>query len=99
LLGANFGYSQRQTRLAFQEKPMKKIEQLSMAVVLTVMLTMSTLAGDIHIPAPAPPPPSSSVAAAPGEIPNPGDVHVPGAPSDSVAEVALDLLLSVMSAF
>ena len=78
---------------------MKNLNHFLSAAVLTLLLTGSALAGDIEIGKAPPPPPSSSVAAASGEIPNPGDVHVPGAPSDSVAEVALDLLLSVMSAF
>jgi hypothetical protein len=78
---------------------MKQLKQLGMAAVATVMLIIPAFAGEIGIPAPAPPPPGSSSTATPGDIEIGGEVHTPGAPSDSAAEVALNFLLSAMSVF
>ncbi len=76
---------------------MKRLEQLIMAVVLTLMFSLSGFAGDIQIPAPASLPPGASSEMAPGEI------HIGGnnlnVPSDSATEVALNLLQSLLSVF
>lgn len=76
---------------------MKRLKQLSMAVVLTLMFALSAFAGDIQIPAPAPPPPGASSEMAPGEIHI--GVNSPAAPGDSVTEVALNILQSLLSVF
>ena len=76
---------------------MKKLERLSMAVALTIMLAGSALAGDIDIPAP-PPPPSAS-ATTPGDIETPRETQNPNVLSDSATEAALNLLQSMLSVF
>ena len=84
----------------FQEKTMKTLKQFSMTTLLIVMLTGLAFGGEIEIGKPSPPPPpSSSTVTAPGEIHIPGDIGIPGAQSDSVPEIALNLLLGALSLF
>jgi len=80
---------------------MKKLKQLSLATTLTFMLATCSLGGIIEAPvAPPPPPPdSSSSTATPGDMETPGLTQGPGLASDSVTEVALSLLQSVLSVF
>jgi len=79
---------------------MKKLKQLSLATALTFMLKTGAFAGTIDTPAvPPPPPDSSSSMATPGDIEIPGVTQNPGLASDSVTEVALGLLQSVLSVF
>ena len=84
---------------------MKKLKQLSMAVLLTLILAMSALAGEIGMPVAPPPPPDSASATTPGQMETPGEIPIPGATqgpgvaSYSATEVALDLLRSVLSVF
>jgi len=80
---------------------MKKLKQLSLATALTLMLVTGALAGTIDTPAvpPPPPPDSSSSIATPGDMDTPGVTQGPGLASDSVTEVALSLLQSVLSVF
>lgn len=79
------------------------------AVVLTLTLSHSALAGVIHTPV-ASPPPGSESATAGGEIPNgvagqmdtpkaAGDIHTTVTTSDSVFEAALNLLRGVLALF
>ena len=75
---------------------MKKLERLSMAVALTIMLAGSAFAGDIYIPAP---PPDSSSATMPGDIETPRETQNPNVLSDSATEAALNLLQSMLSVF
>jgi hypothetical protein len=76
---------------------MKKLRQLCMAGVFTLALTTATFAGDIHTPgSPQPPPPDESSAIAPGDIATPGN---PQSTSDSVADIALNLLQTMLSVF
>lgn len=79
---------------------MKKLHRLCMAVLLTLVLTTCSFAGDIGIPgAPPSQPPSSSTT--PGDILTPpGDTQGPsGLASDAVTEAALNLLQSVLLVF
>ncbi len=81
---------------------MKKLKQLSLATALTFMLAKCAFGGIIDTPAVPPPPPpdsSSSSIAAPGDMETPGVTQGPGLASDSVTEVALSLLQSVLSVF
>jgi hypothetical protein len=78
---------------------MKKLQQLCMASLFTFVLTTATFAGDIHTGgAPQPPPPNQSLATAPGDIETPGPKNSQ-ATSDSVADIALNLLQIMLSAF
>ena len=78
---------------------MRKLQRFTMAVVLTFMLAAFVFAGDILTGYAPPPPPASSSAAAPGDIYIPGQTDTPLARSDSVTEVALNLLMSVLAVF
>jgi hypothetical protein len=77
---------------------MRKLQQLSMAVVLTLMLATGALAGIIQTPA-APPPPDPPSATAPGIIHTPSDQQNSAAPSEAFAEATLNLLQSLLSVF
>lgn len=72
-----------------------------MAVGLSLMLTGSTLAGEIHIgKAPPPPPPSdSTTASTPGIIEMPGTIDTPEAPRDSAMIEALNMVQNLLSIF
>ena len=77
---------------------MKKLQQLCMAGVFTLVLTTATFAGDISTPgSPQPPPPGASTLA-PEDIETPG-IQNPQATSDSVADIALNLLQTMLSVF
>ena len=81
---------------------MKKLKQLSLATALTFMLATYAFGGIIDTPAvppPPPPPPDSSSSMVPGDMETPGVTQGPGLASDSVTEVALSLLQSVLSVF
>jgi hypothetical protein len=85
--------------LTFQEKTMKKLQQLCMAGVFTLVLTTATFAGDIATPGKTqPPPPDGSSAITPGDI-HTGGVQNPQAMSDSVADIALNLLQTMLAMF
>ena len=79
---------------------MKRLQQFSFAVVLTLLFSVSTFAGEIGMPK-APPPPDSSAATTPGEIPIPaaGQIPIGSISPDSVAAVALNMLQTVLSVF
>ena len=78
---------------------MKRLKLLSIASALTFMLATSALAGDIWIPGPPPPPPDPSASAASVDVATPGDIHLPGAPSNSVTDTALNLLQTLLTVF
>jgi len=79
---------------------MKKLQQISMAAVLTLMLATGVFAGIIETPAtpPPPPPPDALSATSSGDIAT-GGLQNPQAMSDSVADIALNLLHTMMSVF
>ena len=80
---------------------MKKLQQLSMAGVFTLALTTATFAGDIAtggFTQPPPPPPNESSATTLGDIAT-GGIQNPQEISDSVAEIALNLLQTMLSVF
>lgn len=78
---------------------MKKLQQLCMASLLTFVLTTATFAGDIHTGgAPQPPAPNQSLATTPGDIETPG-LKYSQATSDSVADIALNLMQIMLLAF
>jgi hypothetical protein len=71
-----------------------------MAGVFTLVLTTATFAGDIHTGgiAPPPPPPDESSATTQGDIAT-GGLQSPQGTSDSVADIALNLLQTMLSVF
>ena len=76
---------------------MEKLKHLTSALVLTLLLAVSSFGGIIECPAPPPPPAAPST---PGDIWIPGDGHTPGSPSDSATIIAaLNLLQSLLSVF
>ena len=88
---------------------MKKREFFVAAVVLTLALSHSVLAGVMHTPV-ASPPPNSESATTSGEVSTgvagqmdapqvAGIIHNPAADSDSVFEAALNLVRGVLSLF
>ncbi len=79
---------------------MKKLQQLCLAGVFTFVLTTTTFAGDIHTPGiTQPPPPDEWTAITPGSIETGPGVQNPHAISDSVADIALNLLQTMLSLF
>lgn len=74
---------------------MKTLQQICMAVVLTLMLATGAFAGIIHTP--APPPPDSETT--PGVTSTAVDAQGSGTSSCSGTEVALYLLQSLMLVF
>jgi hypothetical protein len=82
--------------IAFQEKTMRRLQQLSIAAVLTLTLATGALAGIME----SPPAPQALPATATGTIETPpSDRQDSAVPSESVAEVALNLLQSALSMF
>ena len=79
---------------------MKKLQQLCIAGVFTLVLTTATFAGDIETGgSPQPPsPPNGSSAITPGDI-HTGGKQCPQAISDSVADIALNRLQTMLSVF
>lgn len=78
---------------------MKKLQQLCMAGAFTLVLTTATFAGEISTGgAPQPPPPNQTSAATLGDTATPG-IRNPQATSDSVADIVLNLLQTMLSVF
>ena len=78
---------------------MKKLQQLCMAGVFTLVLTTATFAGDISTGGfTQPPPPPASSATTPGDIQT-GGIQSPQAISDSVTDIALNLLQTMLAMF
>jgi len=78
---------------------MKKLQQLCMAGVFTLVLTTTTFAGDIHTGGLTQPPPDESWPTTSGGIETGTGAQNPEAISDSVADIALDLLQTMLSVF
>jgi hypothetical protein len=83
----------------FQEKTMKKLQQLCMAGVFTLVLTMTAFAGHIQTPGVMQPPPDESSPTTLGDTETGPGVQNPEAISDSVTDIALDLLQTMLSVF
>jgi hypothetical protein len=84
---------------------MKKLQRLGLATVFSLVLTSTTLAGEISTPGiaqPSPTPAPSSAMAA-GEVPTNGESsstsEVDVSESTSLTDVALDLLKIMLSVF
>lgn len=76
---------------------MKNLRTLTAAVVLSFLLTVPALAGEMECPIAPPPPPATPATAAEGETGNgvSGEVIA----DDTLAEVALNLLGNVLTLF
>jgi hypothetical protein len=78
---------------------MRKLQQFCVAGVFTLVLTTATFAGDIETGGkPQPPPPAGSSATTLGDISTPG-IQNPQATSDSVTDIALNLLQTILALF
>ncbi len=78
---------------------MKKLQRLCVVGVFASVLTTTTFAGDIHTGIATPPPPNASSAITLGDIGTPGDIQTPQATTDSVEDIALNLLQTMLSVF
>jgi hypothetical protein len=76
---------------------MRRLQQLSMAAVLTLILATGALAGIMETP-PAPEAPPATATGTVETVPSDQQAASAG-PSQSVAEVALNLLQSALSMF
>ena len=78
---------------------MKKLQQLCVAGVFTLVLATTTFAGDIETPGKTqPPPPAASSTLTLGDIDTPG-MQNSQVTSDSVTDIALNLLQTVLAMF
>ncbi len=80
---------------------MKKLQQLCMAGVFTLVLTTTTFAGDIQTPGFTQPPPRLRMnrrQQRSGTF-TPGEYRTRKRSSDSVADIALNLLQTMLSVF
>lgn len=86
---------------------MQKLRELTSALVLVAMLSLPTVAGEIHIPGPNPPDPPPVTAPGDIHIGDGGDIYIPGeiqlggatqGPS-SAADLALNLLQELLLVF
>ena len=78
---------------------MRRLRQLSMAVLLTLMVSASAFAGIIDGPPAPAPPPEPPLATATGIIETPPSAEAVTPATDPVVDVALNLLQSVLSLF
>jgi hypothetical protein len=86
---------------------MKNLKRLGVSVTLLCVLSLTTLAGDTNSPPCAPgdtnSPPCAAAQVVPDESVVPGDTNSPPASNSgaeySIAEVAVDLMQSVLSLF
>jgi hypothetical protein len=80
---------------------MRKLQKLSMAAVLTLMLATGAFAGIIQTgeAPPAPPDPPAPGIIQTGIAQTPSDPQNSPAPSDALAEIALSLLQDMLSVF
>jgi hypothetical protein len=83
----------------FQEKTMKKLQQFCMAGVFTLVLATATFGGHIGTPGiTQPPPPDELSAITQGSIDTEG-IQNSQATSDSVSDIALNLLQTMLTLF
>jgi len=80
---------------------MKKLKQLSMVAVMTLMLAASAFAGDIWIDKAPPPPPPTGSSSKTGdiEIGKPSVTQDLSMPRDSVDGIVLNLLQLALTVF
>jgi hypothetical protein len=81
---------------------MKKFRQVCMAGVFTLLLTTATFAGEIAtggFTAPPPPPPDELTATTPEEIQTGWGIQNWQATRDSVADISLNLLQTMLALF
>ena len=80
---------------------MKTLRQFSLALMLGLAFTSSAIAGDITTGVTSPPPPAPSSVAADGDITTGlnGEISTTAQASDSVVDIALSLVQSVLALF
>jgi hypothetical protein len=78
---------------------MKKTHRLCLVSVFILVLTTATFAGEIDTPKAPPPPPAASSAMTPGDMDMPPAIQNPQGTSDSVADIVLNLLQTMLSVF
>lgn len=73
---------------------MRQIKHLSMAAVMTLILVVTSSAGEIHtgVVSPPPPPPQSAVTAEPESLSATGEIQTGLVPEDLSTEIILNLL-------
>ncbi len=73
---------------------MKQVKHLIMVAVMTLMLAVTSFAGEIHtgVVSPPPPPPQSAVTAEPDSLPSAGEIQTGLVPDDLSTEIILNLL-------
>jgi hypothetical protein len=89
---------------SIQENSMKSLKKVCAAVLLTLILSLTALAGDMSCGITAPPPPPQSQSATTGDM-SAGIVSTGGAAGDEamafnpVTETALNLIQSLLALF
>jgi hypothetical protein len=78
---------------------MKRLQQLSIAVVLSLLFSVSTFAGDIGMPKASPPPPDPTSETIPTQTPKAGTSSSGFASSDCVTLTVMNLLQEILSVF
>jgi hypothetical protein len=78
---------------------MKNIKRLCLVGVFTIVFATSTFAGDIQTGKPSPPPPDQPSATTPRDIDTPRATQYPQGTGDSVADIAMNLLQTMLAVF
>lgn len=76
---------------------MRNLRQLCAAVVLTLVVTAHTFAGDMHTLAIDPPPPPPAETEGQMDTTVEGQIHTTSSDTDPISDVALGLLQGVLS--
>ncbi|HXD30138.1 MAG TPA: hypothetical protein VN643_03420 [Pyrinomonadaceae bacterium] len=78
---------------------MKKTLRFCLVSAFILVLTTATFAGEIQTGKAPPPPPDQQSATTPGEIDTGREIPNPQEASDSVTDIALELLQTMLSVF
>jgi len=78
---------------------MRSLQRLCVVGVFSLVLTTTTFAGDIHTGIASPAPPDQSSVIEPGHIQSPQAIENPQGTSESVADIALSLMQTMLSVF
>ena len=78
---------------------MKNMKRLCLVGVFTLVLTTTSFAGDIQTGKAPPPPPDQPSATTPGQMDAPPAIQNRQGASDSIEDIALNLLQTMLSVF